>query len=99
MRHNDRRIRKSAVDCLTLLNDPANIKHWGPPSAIIQSYWKISSQTKLTIARLVVDNRQYEELTKTLLELLAKIMLSRNNFLASIKVVRYARVFVSLANP
>jgi hypothetical protein len=91
MKHNDRRIRKSAADCLVSLNDPGNIKYWG--TAVVPSFWKISSQSKLAMARFIVDNRQHEDLTRTILDLLGKILLSRNNFLASIKVRTKACVF------
>lgn len=86
MRHKDRRVRKNASDCLFLLNDATNIKHWGPDSSVATSYWKISSQTKHTIAHLLLDNRHNEDLSKSLLEMLAKLLVSRNAFLRSITV-------------
>lgn len=86
MKHNDRRVRRSAIDCLTQLHDSSIIIHWGPSSTLINNFWKISSQTVLAIARQILDNRQNEELLKSLLELLAKILISRNNFLSGILV-------------
>lgn len=86
MKHSDRRVRRSAMDCLIQLNDPSIIMHWGPSSTLINNFWKISSQTVVTIARQILDHRQNEELQKSLLELLAKILISRNSFLSSVTV-------------
>jgi hypothetical protein len=86
MKHNDGRVRRCAVDCLIQLHDPSIIIHWGPSSTLINNFWKISSQTVLCIALQILDNRQNEELSKSLLELLAKILIARNNFLSGIMV-------------
>jgi hypothetical protein len=86
MKHSDRRVRRCAVDCLVQLNDPSIIMHWGPSSTLVNNFWKISSLTVVTIARQILDHRQNEELQKSLLELLAKILISRNSFLNSIVV-------------
>ncbi|KAG2213997.1 hypothetical protein INT47_001268 [Mucor saturninus] len=84
MKHSDRRVRRSAADCLIQLHDSSFIAHWGPSITLINNFWKISSQTVLAIARQILDNRQNEDFLKSLLELLAKILISRNSFLRSI---------------
>lgn len=86
MKHSDRRVRRSAVDCLIQLHDSSIIIHWGPSFTLIHNFWKISSQTVLAIARQILDNRQNEDLLKSLLELLAKILISRNSFLSGVMV-------------
>lgn len=83
MKHSDRRVRRSAADCLVQLHDSSIIVNWGPSVTLINNFWKISSQTILAIARQILDNRQNEDFLKSLLELLAKILISRNSFLRS----------------
>lgn len=84
MKHNDRRVRRCAVDCLIQLHDPSIITHWGPASSLVNNFWRISSQTVLFIARQILDNRLSEEMLKALLELLSKILMARNKFLVGI---------------
>ncbi|GAA5815422.1 hypothetical protein MFLAVUS_008930 [Mucor flavus] len=84
MKHNDRRVRRSAIDCLIQLHDPSIIKYWGPSSTLLYNFWRISSQTVLSMARQILDNRQNEDLLKSLLESLAKVLISRNIFLSGI---------------
>lgn len=86
MKHADRRVRKCAFDCLTQLHGSSIIKHWGPSSTVINNFWKISSQTILSIARQILDNRTSEDYLKSLLDLLSKILISRNTFLSSVMV-------------
>lgn len=86
MKHNDRRVRRCAVDCLIQLHDPSIITHWGPASSLVNNFWRISSQTVLFIARQILDNRLSEEMLKALLELLSKILMARNKFLVGIVV-------------
>jgi neurofibromin 1 len=96
MKHNDRRVRRSAIDCLIQLHDPSIIKHWGPSSTLLFNFWRISSQTVLSMARQILDNRQNEDLLKSLLESLAKILVSRNIFLSGIMVKKInIRFFLS----
>lgn len=86
MKHSDRRVRRCAVDCLIQLHDSSNIIHWGPASTLVTNFWRISSQTVLYISRQALDNRLNEEVLKSLLELLAKILIARNTFLTGIMV-------------
>lgn len=87
MGHKDKRVRKNASDCLILLNDASHIKYWAPVASVASSFWKITSQTKQTMARFILDNRNSnEDLTKSLLEVLAKLLVSRNAFLRSATV-------------
>ncbi|KAL7314719.1 hypothetical protein PS15m_006255 [Mucor circinelloides] len=84
LRHVDRRVRRCAIDCLTQLHSPSIIKHWGSSSTVMSNFWKISSQTVLSIARQILDNRANEDYLKSLLDILSKILISRNTFLSSV---------------
>ena len=86
IRHQDKRVQRCAVDCLIQLHDPTIIQHWGPATHLIQNFWRISSHTVLFISRQILDNRMNEDTLKQLLELLSKILLSRNAFLTQIMV-------------
>ena len=94
LRYPDRRIRNAAIDCLSQLHSAENVRHWGPSSTLTNNFWKISSQTIATMARQILDFRQNEELSKNLLELLSKILVSRNTFLRNIMVYTYNAIFV-----
>ncbi|KAI8357236.1 hypothetical protein BD560DRAFT_197971 [Blakeslea trispora] len=89
LRYPDRRVRKAAMDCFSQLHSAENIFHWGPSSTLTNNFWKISSQTITTMARQILDFRQNEELSKNLLELLSKILVSRNTFLHNIMEPSY----------
>ncbi|RCI06233.1 Ras GTPase activating protein ira2, partial [Rhizopus stolonifer] len=89
LRYSDKRVRKATVDCLGQLHNAENIGHWGPSSTIVNNFWKVSCQTVTTIAYQVLDCRQNEGLSKCLLELLAKILVSRNSFLNSVIETTY----------
>ncbi|KAI9476341.1 MAG: hypothetical protein EXX96DRAFT_507481 [Benjaminiella poitrasii] len=88
-KHNDKRVRKSAIDCLIQLHDPSTIKYWGPILTQLNHFWRISSQVILSIARQILDNRQNEETSKSYLDLLAKILVSRNVYLESVVDAAY----------
>lgn len=79
-------MRRCAVDCLTQLHGSSIIKHWGPSATVMSNFWKISSQTILSIARQILDNRTNEDYLKSLLDILSKILISRNTFLGSVMV-------------
>ncbi|KAG0745150.1 hypothetical protein G6F62_003419 [Rhizopus arrhizus] len=85
MRHQDHRVRRAAVDCLTQLHNPSIIVHWGPSETIMANFWKISCQVVLSIARQILDiSRQTEPSMKILLDLLANILDARTTFLTDI---------------
>ncbi|KAG1474757.1 hypothetical protein G6F57_010255 [Rhizopus arrhizus] len=85
MKHQDRRMRQAAVDCLTQLHDPSTIIHWGPSNSIMSTFWKISSQVVSSIARQILDNtRQNEELMNALFDLLSNTLDARNSFLIDV---------------
>lgn len=87
MKHQDRRMRQAAVDCLTQLHDPSTIIHWGPSNSIMSTFWKISSQVVSSIARQILDNtRQNEELMNALFDLLSNTLDARNSFLIDVSV-------------
>ncbi|KAG1467326.1 hypothetical protein G6F56_004473 [Rhizopus delemar] len=82
IKHQDKNVRKAAIGCLTKLHDPSIILHWGPSKTIMSTFWKISSHSILSISRQILDNsRQSEESMRTLFDLLANILDSRNCFL------------------
>lgn len=87
MKHQDKRVQRAVVDCLIQLHDPSIIVHWGPTNTIMTNFWKISSQAVISIARQILDTtRQDEELLRTLLDLLANILDSRNSFVIDVSV-------------
>jgi neurofibromin 1 len=102
MRHQDHRVRRAAVDCLTQLHNPSIIVHWGPSETIMANFWKISCQVVLSIARQILDiSRQTEPYMKILLDLLANILDARTIFLTDIsvnKVVWHLYVFSAELN-
>ncbi|KAI8981655.1 hypothetical protein BDF20DRAFT_955314 [Mycotypha africana] len=89
MKYRDKRIRRSAAECIARFFEFEHIKQWGPSETLIVNFWKISSQTVLCLARQILDQRQSEEIIKSYLELLCKVLVSRNVFLRSLADTSY----------
>lgn len=79
--HYDHIICQLASECLSKLHTAENIPHWGPKLRTMFSFWRISSQVVFVIAKQILDNKQGEEGLKSLLNLLTKLLLARNDFL------------------
>ncbi|POG62935.1 hypothetical protein GLOIN_2v1784706 [Rhizophagus irregularis DAOM 181602=DAOM 197198] len=78
---NDNAIRSIAADTLLELHNLEYIERWGPEDKIMYSFWSISSQVMLAIARQILDYKEREESTKHLLDLLLQLFIRRNQFL------------------
>ncbi|KAL1920332.1 uncharacterized protein VTP21DRAFT_1478 [Calcarisporiella thermophila] len=76
-------VRTSAAELLLQLHSPAYIDKWGSEDAKMSSFWTISSQVLLAVARKILDYKEREEGTKHTLELLLKLLVRRNEFLKS----------------
>ncbi|KAI8647143.1 hypothetical protein BD408DRAFT_358792 [Parasitella parasitica] len=74
-------VRDAAAECLYKLHAPDNIILWGPPDKFMESFWKISSQVLFTLAKQLLDNRERESGLRKLLDLLKRLLTSRNKFL------------------
>lgn len=84
--HTDHGIRHLAAECLTKLHLSSNIRHWGPQARMVINFWRISSQVVFILAKQILDNKQGEEGLKSLLNLLLKLLLARNEFLSNHQV-------------
>jgi neurofibromin 1 len=81
LREPNQYVRDSAAMCLFKLHSPDYITKWGPPRQFMESFWKISSQVLFTLAKQLLDNRERDDGLKRLLELLKRLLESRNEFL------------------
>ncbi|CEG79304.1 hypothetical protein RMATCC62417_13789 [Rhizopus microsporus] len=81
LREQDQYVRDAAAMCLFKLHSPDYILEWGSSPNFMESFWKISSQVVLTLAKQLLDTRERDDGIKRLLELLKKLFESRNEFL------------------
>ncbi|KAL7332161.1 hypothetical protein PS15p_204242 [Mucor circinelloides] len=81
--HPVQRIRQGALDLLVKLHQADVIKDWGPPGQLVVNFWKISSPVILNLARQMLETKSNDENLKSLLQLLIRLLKSRNIFLKS----------------
>ncbi|KAI9323567.1 hypothetical protein BX666DRAFT_2016762 [Dichotomocladium elegans] len=74
-------VRGAAAECLLKLHAPNYIMMWGQPNHFMESFWKISSQVVFTLAKQLLDTRERDDGLKKLLDLLARLLVMRNDFL------------------
>lgn len=74
-------VRDAAAECLYKLHAPDYIMLWGTPDKYMESFWKISSQVLFTLAKQLLDSREKESGLRKLLDLLKRLLISRNKFL------------------
>ncbi|CAI2172941.1 5991_t:CDS:10 [Funneliformis geosporum] len=74
-------IRTTAAETLSELHNLEYIEKWGPEDMTMDSFWTISSQVMLAIARQILEFREREESIRNLLELLLQLFARRNDFL------------------
>ncbi|KAI8087606.1 uncharacterized protein B0P05DRAFT_584843 [Gilbertella persicaria] len=74
-------VRSAAADCLYKLHTPEYIMLWGAPNKYMESFWKISSQILFTMAKQLLDNRERDHGLRASLDLLKRLLVSRNDFL------------------
>lgn len=74
-------MKEAAAECLYKLHAPENIMLWGAPDKYMEPFWKISSQVLFTLAKQLLDSRERENGLRKLLDLLKRLLTSRNKFL------------------
>lgn len=74
-------VRDAAAECLSKLHAPDYIMTWGTPTHFMEAFWKISSQVVFTLAKQLLDTRERDDGLKKLLDLLARLLTLRNEFL------------------
>ncbi|KAI8137099.1 hypothetical protein BJV82DRAFT_547510 [Fennellomyces sp. T-0311] len=74
-------VRDAAAECLIKLHARDYIMVWGSANRFIEAFWKISSQVVFTLAKQLLDTRERDDGLKKLLDLLARILTLRNEFL------------------
>ena len=74
-------VRDAAAECLIKLHTTDYIMAWGPSSHFIESFWRVSSQVVFTLAKQLLDTRERDDGLRKLLDLLAKLLTLRNEFL------------------
>lgn len=74
-------MRDASAECLFKLHASDYIMMWGAQGKIMESFWKISSQVLFTLARQLLDTRERDTSLRKLLELLKRLLISRNKFL------------------
>jgi len=84
--HPVQRIRQGALELLVKLHQTDVVKDWGPPGQLVVNFWKISSPVILNLARQMLETKSNDENLKSLLQLLIKLLKSRNVFLKSNQV-------------
>ncbi|KAI9265605.1 hypothetical protein BY458DRAFT_438052 [Sporodiniella umbellata] len=83
MKHQDRRIKCAAMSCLSQLHETSLIMYWGPSDATFSSFYRISSQALVSVARQMLDvTRQTKKSMNMLLDLLANMLDARCRFLS-----------------
>lgn len=81
LRDSNALVRDAAAECLFKLHAPDYIMLWGAPEKFMESFWKISSQVLFTLARQLLDTRERDINLRKLLDLLKRLLISRNKFL------------------
>ncbi|KAI7885924.1 uncharacterized protein EV154DRAFT_521553 [Mucor mucedo] len=74
-------VKDAAAECLYKLHTPEYIVLWGHTDKIMESFWKISSQVLFTLAKQLLDSREKDQSLRKLLDLLKRLLSSRNQFL------------------
>ncbi|KAI9476257.1 MAG: hypothetical protein EXX96DRAFT_293488 [Benjaminiella poitrasii] len=74
-------VRDAAAECLYKLHASDYIMLWGTPDKFMESFWKISSQVLFTLAKQLLDSRERDNGLRKLLDLLKRLLASRNKFL------------------
>lgn len=74
-------IRLTAAECLLQLHDPVYITRWGLEENFMETFWNISSNVMLAVARQILETKEKEEGLKAMLDLLRRLLMLRNEFL------------------
>lgn len=79
--HSDQGIRQLAGECLAKLHLEENIIHWGSEQRIMIKFWRISSKVVFILAKQILDIKNDEDGLHSILDLLMRLFLTRNDFL------------------
>ncbi|KAM3578160.1 Ras GTPase activating protein ira2 [Umbelopsis sp. WA50703] len=74
-------IRMAAADCLYKLHATNYIVRWNQPNNMMETFWKISSVVVLDLSKQILDNRERDDSLKSLLDLLRRLLATRNDFI------------------
>ncbi|KAJ1927924.1 Ras GTPase activating protein ira2 [Tieghemiomyces parasiticus] len=74
-------IRSMAAFTVLALHEPVYVESWGPPGSLMPSFWTISSQVLLAVAREILDFNDREEGAKFMLYVLLRLLMKRNQVL------------------
>lgn len=74
-------VKEAAAECLYKLHAPDYIMLWGHADRVMETFWKISSQVLFTLAKQLLDIREKDNSLRELLDLLKRLLTSRNTFL------------------
>ncbi|RKP38437.1 hypothetical protein BJ085DRAFT_18762 [Dimargaris cristalligena] len=74
-------IRSMAAFTVLSLHDAVYIEKWGPEGMMMKSFWTISSQVLLAVAREILDFNDREEGVKFMLYILLRLLAKRNQFI------------------
>ncbi|KAF9578599.1 Ras GTPase activating protein ira2, partial [Lunasporangiospora selenospora] len=74
-------IRKTAGEVLLELFDSRIIERWGSGANLMVTFWNLSSDVIISIARQLMEPKCTDETTRFMLELLQQLMSRRNIFL------------------
>ncbi|OZJ03142.1 hypothetical protein BZG36_04650, partial [Bifiguratus adelaidae] len=75
-------IRQLAADVIRKLHSEKYVPLWGPSEHMMETFWKISSNAILSLARQILDSKERIESQKQMLELLKDLLVLRNEFIA-----------------
>ncbi|KAJ1967106.1 Ras GTPase activating protein ira2, partial [Dispira parvispora] len=74
-------IRSMAAYTVLALHKTVYIEQWGPEAMITGSFWTISSQVLLSVAREILDFQDRDEGIKFMLRILLRLLSKRNLFI------------------
>lgn len=87
------RIKQGAIDLLVKLHQSEDIVEWGPAENLICNFWRVSSPVILNLAQRLLDNKSNGEVLSGLLQLLNRLLTSRNVFLRNKQVYTQSNLY------
>jgi neurofibromin 1 len=74
-------LRNNAAETLLSLHKPVYMEQWGAAGDAMRSFWIISSQVMLALARQLLEYKERDEGLRLTLDLLMQLLVLRNDFL------------------
>lgn len=87
-------IRTTAGEVLLQLFDSRIIERWGSGANLMATFWNLSSDVIISVARQLMELKCTDEKARFLLELLQQLMSRRNIFLRDHQVRLISVVFI-----